>query len=159
MRVRPAEPRDAAGIAAIWNPIIRDTAITFTNAEKSIPDLERRMAEAPAFFVAERDGVLAGFVVMGQFRAGPGYARTMELTIHIAETARGQGAGRALLSALEGAARAQGVGSLWAGIGGENPGSVRFHSRLGFEEVATLPRVGYKFGRWMDLVLMRKWLG
>ena len=158
MIVRAARPEDAVAIAGIHNPVIRDTAITFNSVEKT-PDMVREtIADLPCFLVAEEDGRILGFVSYLQFRRGVGYARAMEHTIVLAPEARGQGAGRALMAAAEDHARAAGVGSLWAGISGENPGGVRFHARLGYEDVARLPKVGFKFGRWMDLVLMRKWL-
>ena len=158
MTIRAAEQGDWSGIAAIWNPIIRDTALTFTTLEKTEAGLSQQISELPCFLVAEDGGQVLGFALFGQFRGGPGYARTMELTIHLAPEAHGRGLGRALIAELEAEARRQGVGSLWAGIGHENPASVTFHERLGFEQVAVLPRVGFKFGRWMDLVLMRKWI-
>ena len=108
--------------------------------------------------VAEDEGRFLGFVSYLPFRRGVGYARTMEHAILLAPEARGRGAGRALMKAAEDHARAAGVGSLWAGVSGENPDGVAFHRSVGFEEVARLPKVGFKFGRWMDLVLMRKWL-
>lgn len=158
MIIRPATRGDAAAIIAIQNPIIRDTAITFNAQEKTEGDITTAIETVPCFLVAEDDTGLLGFVLYDQFRKGVGYARTMEHTIVLAPQARGKGAGRALMRAAEDHARAQGVGSLWAGVSGENPDGVAFHARLGFEEVARLPKVGYKFGRWMDLVLMRKWL-
>ena len=151
--IRPATPADAAAIAAIWNPIIRDTAITFTTEEKTEAGLATLIDTAPAFFVSDDDGV-TGFALYTQFRNGPGYARTMELTIHLAPGARGKGAGRALMAALIDRAAEQGIGTLWAGIAGENPGSIAFHERCGFRTGAVLPSVGFKFGRWMDLTLM-----
>ena len=158
MIVRFAEARDADAIMRIQNPVIRDTAITF-NAEEKTPEMVRDAIETlPCFLVAETDGVVLGFVAYIQFRRGVGYARAMEHTIVLAPEARGQGAGRALMVAAEDHAREAGIGSLWAGISGENPAGVGFHARLGYEEVAVLPKVGFKFGRWMDLVLMRKWL-
>lgn len=156
MIIRDAKPPDAAAVAAIWNPAIRETALTFTTEEKTESGLIATFASAPAFLVAEDDGNLLGFATYDQFRKGPGYARTMELTIYLAPDAQGRGVGRRLVAALEDRAHQQAVGSLWAAIGGENPGSVAFHERLGFERVAVLPKVGFKFGRWMDLVLMRK---
>ena len=157
MIVRPAEPSDAPQIAAIWNDLIDHSAVTFTTERKTeaglIADIAHRGA---AFQVAEEGGQLLGFATFFQFRGGPGYAYTMEHSIQLAPEARGRGAGRALMAALEGEARAQGVHSLWAGVSGENPAGVAFHTRLGFHEIARLPEVGYKFGRWMDLVLLQK---
>ena len=70
--------------------------------------------------------------------------------------ARGLGLGRGLMAALEDHARGRDVHTLWAGVSGENPEGVRFHRHMGFTELATLPEVGFKFGRWMDLVLLYK---
>ncbi|MBP0481117.1 GNAT family N-acetyltransferase [Sagittula salina] len=157
MRIRPAGPADAPGIAAIWNAIIVDTAATFTTQTKTeaglIADMTQRGA---AFQVAEDAGRVLGFATYGQFRGGPGYAHTMEHSIQLAAEARGRGTGRALMTALEDVARAQGVHSLWAGVSGENPGGVTFHRRIGYAEIARLPQVGFKFGRWMDLILLQK---
>lgn len=158
MILRAARAGDAEAIAAIQNPVIRDTAITFNSQEKTLEDIAASIAGDPCFLVAEESGEVLGFVSYVQFRRGVGYARTVEHTILLAPAARGKGTGRALMTAAEDHARRAGIGSIWAGVSGENPAGVVFHARLGFEEVARLPKVGYKFGRWMDLVLMRKWL-
>lgn len=158
MIVRPATPADAAAVAAIQNPVIRNTAITFNSIERSADEIAAAMAAAPCFLVAEDAGEVLGFASYDQFRKGVGYARAMEHTIVLAPGAWGRGVGRALMAAIEDHARAAGVGSLWAGVSGENPDGVAFHRAVGFEEVARLPKVGFKFGRWMDLVLLRKWL-
>lgn len=152
--IRTATPADAAAIAAIWNPIIRDTAVTFTTEEKTETGLAALIESAPACLVSQTDGKVTGFALYTQFRNGPGYARTMELTVHLAPEVRGQGQGRALVEGLVECAHTQGIGTLWAGIAGENPASVAFHERLGFVTTAILPSVGFKFGRWMDLTLM-----
>ncbi|MDU8913237.1 N-acetyltransferase family protein [Aestuariicoccus sp. MJ-SS9] len=159
MIVRPARAGDAAAIAAIWNPIIDDTAITFTTAPKTEAGIAADVAaRGAAFQVAETDGTAIGFATYFPFRGGPGYARTMEHSVMLAPEARGQGAGRALMTALEAVARDAGIHSLIGGVSGENPEGVAFHERLGFKEIARLPEVGFKFGRWMDLVLMQKML-
>jgi len=157
--VRPATAADAGAIAAIWNPVIRDTAVTFTTAEKTEAGLATDIAaRGPLFQVAEADGRVTGFATAFQFRGGPGYAHTYEHSIMLDPAAQGQGAGRALMAALEDALRGQGVHSLWAGISAENPDGVAFHARIGFAHIARLPEVGLKFDRWIDLVLMQKFL-
>lgn len=160
--IRDATAADAPGIAAIWNPVIRDTAITFNSAEKTFEDIAAmirdRQQAGHAFLVADRDGQIAGFATYAQFRGGVGYARTMEHTILLAPFAHGLGLGRALMTAIETHARDAGALSLFAGVSAENPAGRAFHARIGFTEVAILQRVGFKFGRALDLVLMQKFL-
>jgi len=158
--IRPATTADAAAIAAFWNPVIRDTAATFNPVEKSPDDIARMIAERQAsghgFLVAELDDQVAGFASYAQFRGGVGYARTMEHTVILSPAAQGRGVGRALMAALEDHARAAGVHSLIAGVSAENPAGRAFHAAIGYAVIATLPEVGYKFGRWMGLTLMQK---
>ena len=99
-----------------------------------------------------------GLRLFGPFRSGPGYVQTMEHTIYLAAAARGKGAGRALMEALEAEAKARDVHVLVAGVGGENAAGIAFHMRLDFAEVGRMPQVGQKFDRWMDLVLLQKML-
>ena len=117
-----------------------------------------RQADGHAFLVAELDGMVRGFASYGQFRAGIGYARTMEHTVILAPDAGGNGLGRALVTAIEDHARAGGAHSIFAGVSGENEAGRAFHAALGYQTVAILPQVGFKFGRWMDLHLMQKLL-
>ena len=130
MNIRPAEKRDAGAIAAIWNRNIRDTANTFTTAEKTrdglAHDLEQRHAEGKVFLVAEDGGQIMGFATYFQFRGGPGYAHTAEHTVMVDEAANGQGVGRALMIALEDHARQAGMHSLIAGVSGENRAGAEF---------------------------------
>lgn len=160
MILRPVTPTDADAILGIWNPLIRDSEATFNAVEKTRADiLDLHAAKATAghaFLVAEGPGGIAGFALYGQFRAGSGYARCMEHTVILRPAARGRGIGRALMAAIEDHARTGGAHTMVAGISSANPGAIRFHSALGYAQVATLPAVGYKFGRWYDLHLMQK---
>lgn len=156
MNIRPATASDADAIVAIWNPMIRDSTFTFNAQEKTKPELADLIATRACFLVAEHNGRVAGFASYAQFRAGIGYAQTMEHTIILAPSAQGRGIGRALLSALEQHARAAGAHSMIAGISSANPNAVAFHAALGYAQVAVLPEVGRKFGRWFDLLLMQK---
>ncbi|MEM1237603.1 MAG: N-acetyltransferase family protein [Pseudomonadota bacterium] len=159
--IRPAREEDLPAIGRIWNAVIRDTTATFTSQEKTDADLvallEERRAAGGAFLVFDA-GEVSGFATYGPFRGGIGYAHTQEHTLYLDPVAQGRGQGGELLSALETQARSQGVHSLVGGISGENEGAIRFHERLGYTRVATLPQVGRKFGRYLDLVLMQKFL-
>ncbi|WP_208354209.1 GNAT family N-acetyltransferase [Pseudaestuariivita rosea] len=158
--IRSAERNDAPAIAAIWNDIIRHTAMTFTTEEKTAraisADIYLKREKGHGFFVFLEKGDVLGFVTYAPFRNGPGYRHTMEHTIHLTDQARGRGIGRALMATAEGHARATGMHSMIAGISGENAGGVGFHAALGYREIARLPEVGYKYKRWMDLILMQK---
>lgn len=156
MTVRQATGPDAEAVAAIWNHYIRETLVTFNAQEKTAAEVAALIGARPAFFVALDQGRVAGFATYDQFRSGVGYARTMEHTIQLAPEASGRGHGRALMTAVEDHARAGGAHSMFAGVSGENPEGRAFHARLGYVETAILPQVGWKFGRWMDLVLMQK---
>lgn len=156
--IRAAQEGDCAAIGAIWNPLIRDSAITFTSQEKrpeEIAALLASRAEAgDPVLVAEVAGQVAGFGYYVQFRSGPGYARSLEHSVHLAPSARGRGLGRALVAALADRARARQAHWLIGGVSGENPGGLAFHRALGFAPLAVLPEVGFKFGRYIDLHLL-----
>jgi L-amino acid N-acyltransferase len=157
MIIRQARLGDAEKICAIFNAIIRDTVITFTTKERRESEIAADVAlRWTAFQVAEHDAQVVGFATFGPFRSGPGYTRTMELTIHLSPDARGHGTGRALLRRLEEVAIAQGVHVLVAGISAANPGGIAFHTACGFDEVGRMPEVGIKAGQRLDLVLMQK---
>ncbi|WP_054007677.1 GNAT family N-acetyltransferase [Cypionkella psychrotolerans] len=155
--IRAALPEDAAALAALWNPWIRDTAVTFNSAEKSEADLLAMIAARECFLVYINNGV-QGFATYSQFRGGPGYATCMEHSVILSPNARGMGAGRALMVAVEDHARAAGAHQMIAGVSGENPEGQRFHAALGYHEIAIIREAGFKFGRFMDLVLMQKFL-
>ncbi|MDQ7069480.1 MAG: N-acetyltransferase family protein [Rhodobacterales bacterium] len=160
MIIRDCCVEDVQGVADIWNPLIRTSVATFNSVEKTkqsmAGEIATRQAAGHAYLVAEAAGQVLGFATYGQFRGGIGYAHTMEHTIHLGAAAQGRGVGRALMAALEDHARAAGVHSLFAGISAENAAGIGFHRALGYREVTTLCEVGYKFGRWFDLVLMQK---
>ena len=162
MTPRTTQEADAQAICDIVNPVIRDTTISFNSREKALQDVVAEIRDTCAnghgFVVVEEAGSLLGFASYKQFRGGPGYGRTAEHSIMLAANARGRGVGRMLMQALEDHARASGMHSMIAGVSGENPGGVAFHDRLGYAQVAVLPQVGWKFGRWLDLILMQKLL-
>ncbi|SFE07799.1 GNAT family N-acetyltransferase [Roseivivax sediminis] len=159
MTVRPATASDAAAIAAIINPIITGTTITFAADPRAPSQIRDSIAASRgAYFVVEQGGAVAGFCNYTPFRGGAGYARTLEHTVVLASGARGAGLGRALMTALEAHAIAAGGRSLVAAISAENEGGLHFHAALDFTEVGRVAQAGHKFDRWIDLVLMQKML-
>ena len=104
-------------------------------------------------------GLVVGFTGCGPFRGAgmwPGYVHTAELTIFVAEPRLGTGVGDLLMGALVDRATTSDLHVLVAGIDGDNIGSIHFHERWGFTEVARMPEVGRKWDRWLDLVLMQR---
>ncbi|MFQ5438143.1 MAG: GNAT family N-acetyltransferase [Paracoccaceae bacterium] len=163
MTIRPARISDIAAIAAIWNPVIRETVATFNDIEKTpemLADTLAAKAEAGYPFLVSQTprARIVGFGTYGRFRASNGYRHTMEHTIILRSDARGKGMGRRMMTALQDHARAARVHSMFACISHENSGAIAFHTALGYREVARLPEVGHKFDRWFDLVLMQKML-
>lgn len=160
--IRDATAADAPAIAAIWNPVIRDTLATFNSVEKTPDEIARliaaRASEGRAFFVADGPDGLLGFATYFQFRGGVGYAHTMEHTIILTPAARGTGLGRRMMAVVEDHARRAGAHSLIAGVVADNAAGRAFHAALGYCETTILPEVGRKNGRWLDLVLMQKLL-
>ena len=162
--IRPAIVLDAQAIADVWNPWIRDTGITFNAVDKT-PDeiaslIVSRTTAGHGFLVAtdDDDGAILGFATYTQFRGGTGYAKTMDHSIILSPATRGQGLGRALLTAIEKHAREEGAHQILAGVSSENAAGITFHLSMGYTEAARIRDAGYKFGRYMDLVLMQKFL-
>lgn len=160
--LRPALASDSAGICALWNPIIRDTFVTFNSIEKSEADvaamIAQKQADGHGFWVAVNAQGVVGFATYGQFRGGVGYAHAMEHTIALHASIYGRGVGRGLIKTLEDHARSQGVHCMIAGVSAVNQAGVAFHAALGYATIATVPEVGRKAGRWLDLILMQKLL-
>ena len=163
--IRDAVDDDLPAMVAIYNQLVRDTTVVWTEDEQTID--ERRAHTAAlrargfAVLVADIDGVVAGVASYGDFRdsiSKPGYRFTAEHSIHLAEGHRGQGIGPVLLDGLLDRARAQGIHTMVAGADGDNEGSIRFHERHGFEVTARMAGLGFKFGRWLDLVLLQRTL-
>lgn len=98
---------------------------------------------------------MAGFAVYGPWRELDGYRHTVEDSVYVREDRQGLGIGSALLTALIASAREAGRHVMIAGIEAGNSGSIRLHERFGFHHAGTVREVGTKFGRWLDLTIMR----
>lgn len=161
--IRPARPEDAAQLATLLNHWIEKTAVTFNPVPKTEADIREMIAAKAAaghgFLVATDDaGAVIGQASYGQFRGGQGYGTCMEHSISLSPGHKGKGLGRALLQAVEDHARVGGAHQMIAGVSGENAPGRAFHERMGYRVIATVPEAGCKFGRFIDLVLMQKFL-
>lgn len=160
--IRPATEADLPAILAIYNDAVINTAAIWND---DIVDLDNRIAwfrtrvgqGFPVLVAVEGETVL-GYASYGDFRAFQGYRFTVENSIYVATSARGKGAGSALLSALVDAAKEQGKHMMVAGIEAGNAVSLRLHEKQGFVETARMPEIGFKFGRYLDLVFLQKTL-
>ncbi len=162
--IRPSVAADLPAIAAIygWN-VLHGTG-TF---ELDVPDeaeMARRrddvIGKGLPWLVAERDGVVLGYAYANHFRPRRAYRFCLEDSIYLADAARGQGVGTLLLAELVSRCEAAGARQMLAVIGDSaNAGSIGVHRALGFEHTGILRSAGWKFGRWLDVVLMQKPLG
>ncbi len=153
--IRIARPGDADHIASFWNPIIRDTTITFSSEEKS-PQMIVDMISTRPFFVAVDGDHVLGFATYGQFRGGNGYRKAMEHTVILSDAAKGRGIGKALMKTIEDDARSKGYHIMVAGVSGENTAGIAFHKACGYVETGRMPEAGFKFDRYLELVLLQK---
>ncbi len=163
MQLRDADDADLPGILAIYNEVIAHSTAVYatepvTLAERRAWFAARRERGFPVLVAAE-DGGVAGFASFGDWRgAWNGYRFTVEHSVHVREDRRGHGVGRRLVEALLPRAAALGKHVMIGGIDAANRDSIRFHERLGFEPVAHFREVGHKFGRWLDLLFMQRYL-
>ena len=160
--IRPATPADLLGILDIYNDVIATSTAVYADDPVSLEDrqawLAARQAQGYPVLVAVEGESTIGFASFGDFRAWPGYRFTVEHSVHVRQGYRGTGVGRALVQNLLPLASALGKHVMIAGVDADNTGSILFHERLGFERVAHFREVGFKFGRWLDLVFLQRTL-
>jgi phosphinothricin acetyltransferase len=112
------------------------------------------------YLIAESYGEVAGYAYAAIYRTRPAYRYTVEDSVYVDHRCAGRGIGSALMPALIDGCAAAGRRQIIAVIGDSaNHGSIRLHRKFGFEQVGVLPAVGYKFGRWVDSVLMQRAVG
>jgi L-amino acid N-acyltransferase YncA len=163
MVVRAAIEEDFAAITAIYNEVLQNSTAIYSDQPATVAERialwqSRGQQNYPTLVACDGDLVI-GFSSFGDFRAWPGYRFTVEHTVHVHASARGRGAGSALLQALIPCAAELGKHVMIGGIDADNAASLRFHERLGFERVAHFREVGFKFGRFLDLVFVQLLIG
>jgi L-amino acid N-acyltransferase YncA len=162
--IRPSRDEDIVSITAIYAHHVLHGTGTFEVDPPSESDMASRRAEVLnrklPWLVAEGNGQVAGFAYCNWFKPRPAYRFSAEDSIYLAPHANGQGLGRALLAELSRQAEQAGVRKLIAVIGDSaNTGSVGVHRSVGFEHVGVLASCGWKFEKWLDVVLMEMSLG
>ncbi len=158
MLIRDAIPEDAQGIADIYNDAVRTTTAILNEGEVDVANrvqwIAARQAMGYPVLVAAEGGQMLGYSSFGDWRRFDGFRATVEHSVYVAGSARGQGIAPALLQVLAARARDLGKHVMVAAITAENEVSIRLHARFGFQETGRMRQVGQKFGRWLDLVFM-----
>jgi phosphinothricin acetyltransferase len=162
--VRDALPADVPVIQSIYAHHVLRGLASFEEVPPDAAEIERRYREIAGrglpYVVAEADGRVAGYAYAGPYRTRPAYRYTVEDSVYVAPDAAGRGLGHAALAEVIHRAAERGCRQMIAIIGNSgNRPSIRLHEKLGFRHAATLQAVGFKFGRWVDTVLMQRSLG
>jgi L-amino acid N-acyltransferase YncA len=155
--IRPATDADVPAILAIYADEVRTGTATFEYDPPDEAELRRRLRAVLdggyPWLVAEVDGQVAGYAYASSFRPRAGYRFTVEDSVYVRRDQRGRGLGRRLLPALIEGCAARGFATMIAVVGdATNEGSIALHRACGFEVAGRFPRVGFKFGRWIDSV-------
>lgn len=162
--LRSSNPADVPAITAIYAHAVHHGTGTFELETPSETDMAQRrdavLTQGWPWLVAEREGQVLGYAYAQPFRPRRAYRFCLEDSIYLAETARGQGIGRLLLAELLGRCEQQGARQMLAVIGDSgNAGSIGVHRSLGFEHAGVMKNAGWKFDRWLDVVVMQRELG
>ena len=162
--LRPATPADIPAITRIYAEAVRFGVASFELEAPDEPEMAKRQRTLLdggfPYIVAELDGGLAGYAYAAPYRARPAYRFTVEDSIYVAPEAQRRGVGRLLLERLIADSETRGFRQMIAVIGDSaNAASIELHRALGFAMVGTFADVGFKFGRWLDSVLMQRALG
>ncbi len=164
LTLRPSTDADLPAIQAIYAQAVLEGTGTFETEVPAVEEMGRRRAEVLSrqlpWLVAEREGEILGYAYANYFRPRLAYRFCVEDSIYLAPGAQGQGVGRLLLAELIARCEAAGARQMLAVIGdAANAGSIGVHTALGFQHTGVLKSAGWKFGRWLDVVLMQRALG
>ena len=148
--------RHADAILAIFNDAILHSTALYDYQPRTMHNMvawfeAKRNGGFPVIGLEDGQGQLLAFGSYGTFRAFPAYKYSVEHSVYVHPEHRGQGLGRIILRELIAAARHDERHALIGAIDASNAGSIALHERMGFQHVGTLPQVGFKFGRWLDL--------
>ncbi|MEO7207876.1 MAG: N-acetyltransferase family protein [Steroidobacteraceae bacterium] len=156
--IAPALQQDLAEILKIYNDVIRTSTAVYMQteftAERGAAWFDAKRSAGFPFIVAKDASGITGFGTFGEFRAPPCYQHSVEHSVHVRADRRGRGIGRQLVIELMNLASAMHKHVMIAGIDADNAASIKLHENLGFINVGHFHEVGFKFGRWLDLVFL-----
>jgi phosphinothricin acetyltransferase len=159
LTIRKAEPGDAEAIAAIHDEAVLAGNATFRSEPRPLEEVRAILGQEQPFLVAEDSGEVVGWAAAGPYEeSNPYYSGVRETAVYVAGSARGRGAGRALLDALAERAISAGAFKLVAKVFATNEASLRLFERAGYSEVGTHIRHGQLRGEWKDVVVLEKLL-
>jgi len=163
IRVRDATADDLPAMMAIYNEIVANSTAIYNFKPGTLDERREwfrvRTGGGWPVLAAERGDELVGYASFSEFRgAWPGYLYSVEHSVYVRADCRQQGIGSALVQALLPIAARMDKHVMIGGIDATNEGSLRMHERLGFERVAHFREVGRKFGRWLDLVFVQRFI-
>src|SRR6201994_1632840 len=162
--IRPATEADLPAITRIYEHAVLHGTATFELTPPDLAEMTRRfrslMDGGFPYLVGVLDGVVGGYAYAGPYRPRPAYRFTVENSIYLDPPIHRRGVGLLLMRRLIGECEARGYRQMIAVIGGSaNAGSIGVHRTCRFDMIGTHPNVGFKFGRWLDIVMMQLALG
>ena len=159
MLIRPATLEDATAILEIYSPYIKNTGITFETEVPTIEEFTERIRDIKSKFpylVCEIDGKVAGYTYASKHREKSAYKYSVEVSIYVDLNYHRKGIGKALFTNLFEALETYNYYTAYSGITLPNEKSIGLHKAFGFHEIGTYHNVGYKNGRWHDVVWLEK---
>ena len=155
MKIRSATPDDDKAIAAIYAPIVRETAISFEleppDAAEMHARIEKTLPVLPWLVSEDASGAVNGYVYASKHRERVAYQWSVDVTAYVRNDCRGQGIGRRLYTRLFEELVDLGYYQAFAGVALPNPASVALHESVGFKPLGVYEKVGFKFGAWRDV--------
>jgi len=161
--IRPATLDDCPGILAVYNEAVLTTTATYDYEPRTLEHrrdwfMTRQRNGFPVLVAVDVAGRVAGWSALNPYHDRIGYRFTVENSVYVAAESRGRGLGSRLLAPLIPAGESRGFHAIIAAIDADNVVSLRLHERHGFMTVGRFRRVGFKFGRWLDVVYMERLL-
>ena len=157
--LRIATKKDAQALIDIYKYYVLNTPFTFEYDVPSVEEFEKRIetiSEKYPYIVAEKDGTIVGYTYASAFKNRSAYDWSVETSVYVKNELNNLGIGTLLCKKLEEILKEQNIVNLIACITFPNTKSIEFHQKLGYEEVARIKKVGYKFGKWHDVVWLQK---